>query len=247
MSVLSTARPATYLSPSPSRISEAPAHEAGRSNRRSLVPILEQLSHAVEAGKSKDGKVFVQRALADGIDPVEIVNQALVPAMAAVGEKFKRSLIFVPEMLVSARAMKEAMAILEPRLVAAGIRPKYTAIIGTVQGDLHDIGKDLVTIMWKGANFKVIDLGTNVPPAKFITAIKEHRPRIVGLSGLLTTTMPAMIKAVRAIRASEGPAVKIMVGGAPISQRFADEIGADGYAANAGEAVDQALALVGAA
>ncbi len=208
---------------------------------------LELLSQAVGAGKSKDAKALTQRALDEGVGPGEIVNQALVPAMAAVGEKFKNNLIFVPEMLVSARAMKEAMVLLEPRLVAAGITPKYTAVIGTVQGDLHDIGKNLVAIMWKGANFKVIDLGTNVPPTKFISAIKEHQPHVVGLSGLLTTTMPAMVETVKAIRASEYKTVKIMVGGAPVSQQFADEIGADGYAPDAGAAVDRALALVGAA
>ena len=123
---------------------------------------LELLSQAVEIGKSKDAKAIAQRALDEGIGPGDIVNSALVPAMAAVGDKFKKNLIFVPEMLIAARAMKEAMVILEPRLVAAGITPKYTAVIGTVQGDLHDIGKNLVAIMWKGANFKVIDLGTNV-------------------------------------------------------------------------------------
>ena len=208
---------------------------------------LELLSQAVEIGKSKDAKAIAQRALEEGIGPGDIVNSALVPAMAAVGDKFKKNLIFVPEMLIAARAMKEAMVILEPRLVAAGITPKYTAVIGTVQGDLHDIGKNLVAIMWKGANFKVIDLGTNVAPAKFIAAIKEYQPNVVGLSGLLTTTMPAMADTVKAIRASDCASVRIMVGGAPVSQQFADEIGADGYAPDAGAAVDKALALVAAA
>jgi 5-methyltetrahydrofolate--homocysteine methyltransferase len=208
---------------------------------------LELLSQAVEAGKAKDAQALTRRALDEGIGPGDVVNTALVPAMAAVGEKLKNNLIFVPEMLIAARAMKEAMAILEPRLVAAGITPKFTAIIGTVQGDLHDIGKNLVAIMWKGANFKVIDLGTNVAPAKFVTAIQEHRPQLVGLSALLTTTMPAMVETVRVIRASGGPPVKVMVGGAPITQQFADEIGADGYAPDAGSAVDKALALIAAA
>jgi 5-methyltetrahydrofolate--homocysteine methyltransferase len=166
--------------------------------------------------------------------------------MASVGDKFKQNLIFVPEMLIAARAMKEAMLILEPKLVAAGITPKYTAILGTVQGDLHDIGKNLVGVMWKGANFKVVDLGTNVPPAKFVAAVNEHRPQLVGLSALLTTTMPAMVETVRALRASGCPPVKIMIGGAPISRQFADEIGADGYAPDAGSAVDRARELVGA-
>jgi 5-methyltetrahydrofolate--homocysteine methyltransferase len=143
--------------------------------------------------------------------------------------------------------MKEAMALLEPLLVLAGIKPKHTVVIGTVQGDLHDIGKNLVAIMWKGANFKVVDLGTNVTPAKYIAAMQEHRPQLVGLSALLTTTMPAIVETVRAIRASGLPPVKIMVGGAPVTQQFADEIGADGYAADAGSAVDRAIALVNAA
>ena len=164
--------------------------------------------------------------------------------MAAVGEKFKNNEIFVPEMLVSARAMKESMGVLEPLLIAAGITPKYTALIGTVQGDLHDIGKNLVAVMWKGANFRVIDLGTNVAPAHFAKAVSEHRPNLVGLSALLTTTMPAMIETVRAIRSGDCPQVKIMVGGAPISQEFADEIGADGYATDAASAADKARALV---
>lgn len=208
---------------------------------------LEQISQAVGSGKSKDAKALTQRALEEGVQPADIVDQALVPAMAAVGERFKQNLIFVPEMLVAARAMKEAMLLLEPRLVAAGITPKFTAVIGTVQGDLHDIGKNLVAIMWKGANFRVIDLGTNVPPAKFVAVVQEHQPQLVGLSALLTTTMPAMVETVRTIRASVGVAVKIMVGGAPVNQQFADEIGADGYAPDAGSAVDKAKALVGAA
>lgn len=208
---------------------------------------LEQLSQAVAAGKSKDAKAFTQRALDEGAKPADIVDQALVPAMASVGDKFKQNLIFVPEMLVAARAMKESMLLLEPKLVAAGITPKYTAVLGTVQGDLHDIGKNLVAVMWKGANFRVIDLGTNVPTAKFVAAIKEHKPQIVGLSALLTTTMPAMVETVRAIRSSDCPPVKIMVGGAPVSRQFADEIGADGYSPDAASAVDCARGLVGAA
>jgi 5-methyltetrahydrofolate--homocysteine methyltransferase len=206
---------------------------------------LEQLCAAVASGKAKDAKALTQKALDEGAKPGDLVDQALVPAMAAVGEKFKNNEIFVPEMLVAARAMKEAMNVLEPRLLAAGITPKYTAVIGTVQGDLHDIGKNLVAVMWKGANFRVIDLGTNVPPAIFVTAINEHRPQVVGLSALLTTTMPAMVETVRAIRTGGCPPVKIMVGGAPISQQYAEEIGADGYAPDAASAADQAKTLAG--
>jgi 5-methyltetrahydrofolate--homocysteine methyltransferase len=205
---------------------------------------LEQLGHAVASGKSKDAKVLTLRALDEAIPPAQIVEQSLVPAMAAVGEKFKRSEIFVPEMLIAARAMKEAMALLEPRLAAAGISPKFTALIGTVQGDLHDIGKNLVATMWRGANIRVIDLGANVPPTKFVSAVVEHRPQLVGLSALLTTTMPAMLETVRTLRASVDLPVKIMVGGAPINQQFCDDIGADGFAPDAGSAVDKARALM---
>jgi 5-methyltetrahydrofolate--homocysteine methyltransferase len=208
---------------------------------------LEQLAHAVASGKSKDAKALTQRALDEGARPGDIVDRALTPAMASVGEKFKLNLIFVPEMLVAARAMKESMNVLEPHLVAAGITPKYTALIGTVQGDLHDIGKNLVAVMWKGANFRVIDLGTNVPPAKFVAAALEHRPHLIGLSALLTTTLPAMVETVQALRALAGPPLLIMVGGAPVTQQFAEEIGADGYASDAGTAVDRAQQLVGAA
>jgi 5-methyltetrahydrofolate--homocysteine methyltransferase len=205
---------------------------------------LELLTQAVMNGKNRDARALVQRALDEGANPGDVVDKALVPAMAAVGEKFKNNEIFVPEMLVAARAMKEAMGVLEPRLVAAGITPKYTALIGTVQGDLHDIGKNLVAVMWKGANFRVIDMGSNVPAARFVAAINEHGPHLVGLSSLLTTTMPAMVETVRAIRSAGCPPVKVMVGGAPITQQFADEIGADGFAPDAASAAERARELV---
>jgi 5-methyltetrahydrofolate--homocysteine methyltransferase len=207
--------------------------------------LLDQLTQTVIAGKSKDAKLLTQQALDEGFLPGDLVERALVPAMGVVGERFKNNEIFVPEMLVAARAMKEALSLLEPRLVAAGYQPKTTALIGTVQGDLHDIGKNLVAIMWKGANFRVVDLGTNVPPAKFLAAIQAHHPQVVGISALLTTTMPAMAETVRAIRASVGPAVKIVVGGAPVTRQFSEEIGADGFAADAGSAVDLVRHLVG--
>jgi len=177
---------------------------------------------------------------------MEIVETGLVPAMSVVGEKFKNNQVFVPEMLIAARAMKEAMGIIQPLLTAAGIKPKYTAIIGTVQGDLHDIGKNLVAMMLKGANFNVIDVGTNVPPEKFIAAVKEHNAQLVGLSALLTTTMPAMKTTVDAMRAAGLSTVRIMIGGAPITQQFANEIGADGYSPDAASAVDLATKLVAA-
>ncbi|MCF3650571.1 corrinoid protein [Synoicihabitans lomoniglobus] len=207
---------------------------------------LEQLSQAVASGKGNDAKTLSQRALDEEICPSDIIDRALTPAMASVGERFRKNLIFVPEMLIAARAMKEAMSLLEPHFVSAGIVPKYTAVIGSVQGDLHDIGKNLVAIMWKGADFRIIDLGVNVPPAKFAAAVREHRPQLVGLSALLTTTLPAMVETVRILRAEIDRPVRIMIGGAPVTQQFADEIGADGYAPNAGVAVERAHALVGA-
>lgn len=201
------------------------------------------LTQAIIAGKRKEVPALVQQCLDAGESAGSIVEHRLVPGMAIVGEKFKCNEIFVPEMLIAARAMKEALKILEPKLVAAGIRPEYTAVIGTVEGDLHDIGKNLVAMMWKGANMEVIDLGVNVPPAKFAEAVKQHNPQLLGLSALLTTTMPAMRDSIKLVR-STGLAVKVIVGGAPITQEFAREIGADGYAPDAGSAVDIAMALL---
>ena len=205
---------------------------------------LNQLTTAVETGNRSEGTKLVKALLASGMAPLDIVEKALVPGMANVGEKFKNNQVFVPEMLIAARTMKECMAILEPLLVQAGIKPKFTAIIGTVQGDLHDIGKNLVAMMWKGANFAVVDLGTNVPADKFVAAAKEHNAQIVGCSALLTTTMPAMKDAVAKIRAAGLAAVKVIVGGAPITPEFASEIGADAYAPDAATAVDVAKRLL---
>jgi 5-methyltetrahydrofolate--homocysteine methyltransferase len=201
------------------------------------------LGVAVIAGKRKEIPDLVATCISVGESAQFIVENRLVSAMAVVGEKFKNNEIFVPEMLIAARAMKEALKILEPMLVEAGVRPEFNAVIGTVEGDLHDIGKNLVAMMWKGANIDVIDLGVNVPPAKFVEAIRENNARLVGLSALLTTTMPAMRETVKAIR-DAGLSPKIMIGGAPITIEYASEIGADGYAADAGSAVDAAMALL---
>jgi 5-methyltetrahydrofolate--homocysteine methyltransferase len=211
------------------------------------MPLLNDLTAAVAAGKRTDTVRLTQELLAAGTSPQTIVEQGLVPGMAIVGEQFKKNEIFVPEMLVAARAMKEALKLLEPLLASAGIKPKYTALIGTVQGDLHDIGKNLISMMWRGANFAVVDLGTNVSPDKYLAAAKEHKANLIGLSALLTTTMPAMKETVKLLKAAGLPNVKIMIGGAPITQAFADDIGADGYAADAGTAVDVAKKLVGEA
>jgi len=208
---------------------------------------LTPLTEAIMAGNRDAAKAQTESGLDAGVAP-ELLLGAMVEGMDAIGERFKKNEIFVPEMLIAARAMKEALAILEPQLVAAGYKPVATAVIGTVQGDLHDIGKNLVAMMWKGASFEVVDLGTNVPPEKFIAAVKEHNAQVVGLSSLLTTTMPAMKATIEQIRAdAEAAAVKVMVGGAPITQGFADEIGADGFSADAASAVDKARELLGVA
>jgi 5-methyltetrahydrofolate--homocysteine methyltransferase len=201
------------------------------------------LTQAVIHGHRKEVPDLVKQCLDAGEDAKSILESRLVPAMMVVGDRFKKNEIFVPEMLVAARAMKEAMKILEPMLVAAGVRPEYTAVIGTVEGDVHDIGKNLVAMMWKGANIAVVDLGVNVPSAKFVEAITLHKPHLVGLSALLTTTMPAMRTTVKAIR-DAGLRTKIIIGGAPITHEFAVEIGADGYARDAGTAVDAAMAIL---
>jgi 5-methyltetrahydrofolate--homocysteine methyltransferase len=201
------------------------------------------LTQAIIAGRRKEIADLVNQCLAAGETAGDIIENRLLPGMMAVGEKFKRNEIFVPDMLIAGRAMKEALKILEPLVVAAGVKPEHSAVIGTVEGDLHDIGKNLVAMMWKGAGIDVIDLGVNVPRAKFIEAVQQHKPNLLGLSALLTTTMPAMGDTVKAVR-DAGLAVKVMIGGAPITQEFAREIGADGYAPDAGSAVDAALALL---
>lgn len=201
------------------------------------------LTQAVIAGRRKEVPELVQQCLAAGESASFIVENRLVPGMMVVGDKFKRNEIFVPEMLIAARAMKEALKVLEPMLAAAGVKPEHTAVIGTVEGDLHDIGKNLVAMMWKGANIEVIDLGVNVPSTKFVEAVRQHNPKLLGLSALLTTTMPAMRDTVKAIR-DAGLKVKVVVGGAPITGEYAREIGADGYSPDAGSAVDMALGLL---
>ncbi len=206
---------------------------------------IEDLKTAVINGRRKDAKTVTESLLTEGIAPEKLLEEALIPAMGIVGDKFKRNEVFVPEMLVSARAMKESMKIIEPKLIEAGIKPQFTAVIGTVEGDLHDIGKNLVATMWKGAGFEVIDLGVNVSPAAFAQAVEEHSPDIVGLSALLTTTMPAMRETVEAVKATGKP-VKILIGGAPVTQAYADEIGSDGYAPDAASAVDLAKTVLAA-
>ncbi len=205
---------------------------------------LQPLSDAVVDGNRSKTVRLAQEALDAGLEPLAIIEQGLVPGMEVVGARFKRNEMFVPEMLIAARAMKEAMALLEPRLAATGYKPAHTVVIGTVQGDLHDIGKNLVATMLKGANFGVVDLGTNVAPETFVEAAGEHGAALIGLSALLTTTMPRMKSTVQAIRDAGLRDVRVMIGGAPVTQSYADEIGAEGYAPDAASAVDTARQLV---
>jgi 5-methyltetrahydrofolate--homocysteine methyltransferase len=204
---------------------------------------LKVLTAAIEAGDRATATRVTSEAILDGLNPQAILD-AMVAAMAEVGRRFQCNEAYVPEMLISARAMKAATELLSPVLVGAGIRPEWTAVIGTIHGDLHDLGKNLVGMMWKGANIEVIDLGTNVSPARFAEAAKEHDARLVGISALLTTTMFGMREAVAAIRSAGMSGVKIIVGGAPVTAEFARQIGADAYAPDAAKAVDVAKNLV---
>jgi 5-methyltetrahydrofolate--homocysteine methyltransferase len=203
---------------------------------------LAALTAAVEAGNRTAAAVETKAALDAGTDPRTVLG-AMTAAMDVVGRKFQDGELFVPEMLIAARAMKAGMEILEPVLLAAGVKPEFRAIVGTVEGDLHDIGKNLVGMMWKGGGIEVIDLGVNVPPARFVEAAREHDAHLVGLSALLTTTMPNMSAVVAAIRAAD-LGVRVVVGGAPVTPEFAAQIGADGYAPDAGAAVDLARGLL---
>jgi len=205
---------------------------------------LAALTAAIEAGDRDAAARITSDAIDDGLDPQAILD-AMTAAMAVIGARFSSGEIFVPEMLISARAMKAAMALLEPGLAGAGVKPVATAVIGTVQGDLHDIGKSLVAMMWRGANIEVVDLGVDVSATAFLEAIDEHKAAVVGLSALLTTTMPAMRATVAAIKASGLPVI-VVVGGAPVTPEFALEIGADAFGQDAGTAADLVLDLVGA-
>ncbi len=198
---------------------------------------LQALADAVIKGNQTSAVSITKQALDEGIGPKKILEEGLIAGMGVVGVRFKANEIYIPEVLISARAMK--MEILEPKLAAAGVNPIGKALIGTVQGDLHDIGKNLVIMMLKGAGFHVEDVGVDVAPDVFVQKIKASNAQIVGLSALLTTTMPAMDKTLQAIRQA-GLNCKVMIGGAPVTQNYADKIGADGYAPDAASAVDVA-------
>ncbi|MCX5654728.1 MAG: corrinoid protein [Planctomycetota bacterium] len=206
---------------------------------------LKAMAAAVEAGDREASVRLVKEALAEKLPPEKILNEGLIAAMSSVGQKFTRNEIFIPEMLIAARAMSAALQILEPVLVKTGVKPRGKVVIGTVKQDLHDIGKNLVAMMLKGGGFQVTDLGVDVSPEKFVAAAREQGAQVVALSALLTTTMPNMREVVKQLKAA-GLKAKVMIGGAPVTQTFADEIGADGYSPDAGSAVDLATSLIGA-
>ncbi|MGC8877718.1 MAG: corrinoid protein [Anaerolineae bacterium] len=209
---------------------------------------LESIYDAVLNGDAKKAAAETEAALKAGIKAEDILHKACIPAMTEVGRLFEEGEKFVPEMLISARAMQAAMNILRPELVKADVKTLGKVVIGTVQGDLHDIGKNLVKMMLEGAGFEVIDLGVDVSAQKFVDTAREQRADIIGLSALLTTTMPGMKTTIETLKeAGLHGKIKVMIGGAPITQDYADEIGADGYAPDASSAVRKAKQLLGVA
>ena len=207
---------------------------------------IKPLYEAIVNGDARAAKAITDKALASGMDPMKIVTDFMVPAMSEVGSKFECNEYFVPELLLSARAMKAAMEPIRPLLTAAGTQPVGRGVVGTVKGDLHDIGKNLVAAMLEGGGFEVIDLGVNVSPEQFIQSVKEKNANIVAMSALLTTTMPAMKTTIEAMKqAGMRDKVKVLIGGAPITQKFADEIGADGFSESAAGAVALARKATG--
>ena len=204
---------------------------------------LKALADAIIKGDQNTAVTITRAALKEGIPAERVLNEGLIAGMDVIGVRFKKNEVYIPEVLIAARAMKSAMEILGPELIKAGVEPVGKFVIGTVQGDLHDIGKNLVAMMLKGAGFEVIDLGVDVSPEKFVERAKAAGAQLVGISALLTTTMPAMEKTVKASKAAKVSA-KVMIGGAPVTQGYADRISADGYAADAATAVEIAKRLV---
>lgn len=203
------------------------------------------LAQAVIDGQADRAGELTRQGIDAGIAPADILERGLIAGMKVVGVRFRDNIIFVPEVLIAARAMKAGMAHLEPILAACGIEPVGTVVMGTVKGDIHDIGKNLVGMMLRGAGFRVIDLGVNVALSKFLAAIDEHHPQIVGMSALLTTTMGQMKVNIEAFRARGlDRQLRVMVGGAPVSEEYARNIGADGYGKDASAAVQRAQALL---
>lgn len=207
--------------------------------------ILDQLSDELIVGNATAVTRLTTQALEAGLSPQTILDQGLIAGMNVVGERFRNCEMFLPEVLTSARAMKAGVVQLEPLFASAGVKPAGKIIIGTVKGDIHDIGKNLVSIMLRGAGFEIIDLGTGVTAQKFVDAVKDHQPDIVGMSAMLTTTMMQMKTNIATLtEAGLREQIKIMIGGAPVNKSFAEEIGADAYGRNASDAVEKARALM---
>jgi 5-methyltetrahydrofolate--homocysteine methyltransferase len=207
---------------------------------------LKPLHDAILSGDAKTAKTTTEQALAAGVEPMKLVQEHMMPAMAEVGRRFECNEYFVPELLLAARAMKAALELIRPLLAASGVKPAARVALGTVKGDLHDIGKNLVMAMLEGGGYEVIDLGVNVTPEQFVAAVKGKGANIVAMSALLTTTMPAMKTTIDALQqAGVRQQVKVLIGGAPITQKYADEIGADGYSESAAGAVNAAKKALG--
>ncbi|MHC4631072.1 MAG: corrinoid protein [Planctomycetota bacterium] len=204
---------------------------------------LKALADAIIKGDQNTAVDITKAALDEGTPAESVLNDGLIAGMEVIGGRFKKNEVYIPEVLIAARAMKMAMEILEPELARAGVKPRGKFLIGTVQGDLHDIGKNLVAMMMKGAGFEVVDIGVDVGPEKFVEQAKTAGAELIGMSALLTTTMPSIEKTLNALKEADIPA-KVMIGGAPVTQGYADKIGADGYSPDAASAVDLAKSLV---
>ncbi len=205
---------------------------------------LKEISESLMAGNAPKVKELCQKAVDEGVKPGDIIREGLISGMMVIGDKFKKNEVYVPEVLIAARAMHAGLDVVKPLLVEGDIESAGKVVIGTVKGDLHDIGKNLVAMMLEGAGFEVINLGVDIAPETFVDKVKEHNPDFVALSALLTTTMTAMKTTIEAFQeAGVREQIKILVGGAPVTQKFAEEIGADGYAADAASAVDVAKSL----
>ena len=211
-----------------------------------MADIYEELSQSVITGNLEGIKKLTQQALDQGSKAKDVLDKGLLPGMDVVGQRFKTGEMFMPEVIYSAKTMHAAMGVLKPRLMGDDVQGSGVLVIGTVEGDLHDIGKNLVAMMMEGAGFTVIDLGTSVKSQTFVDAVREHKPKIVGMSALLTTTMPKMKETIDALKeAGLRDRVKVMIGGAPVTEEFMSRIGADGHGINAGAAVENAKKLVG--
>jgi len=210
-----------------------------------MTGVKEELKEAIIKGKRDVVEPLIRKALSEGLGPEEIMDKMMIPAMDVVGDRFSRNEIFLPEMMIAARAMNTGLEILRPILAAKGVSSKGKVVIGTVKGDLHDIGKNLVAMMLESAGFEVCNLGVDVSPEKFVAEIKARDANLLCLSALLTTTMPMMKKTIDAtVAAGLRDRVKVLIGGAPVTQQFAGDIGADGYAPDAGSAVKAAKAIL---